>query len=116
MSVPFTVTHPIGRVPTFSELQPEANEYQVQIIGSDQKGEFKHPLAAGNYAFEKNGELHGDFTGQHVLGIITGGFTFWTGKAEVTVTKKPFFMPEGALKAEMLERLKVFCAKFPPAG
>jgi hypothetical protein len=50
-----------------------------------------------------------------VLGTITGAFIFLAGKAEVTVTRKPFVMPEGTLKSQLLEGLKEFCAKFPPA-
>jgi hypothetical protein len=115
MATPFTITHTVGRVPTFAELQALAKEHEIQINGTPQAGEFSHSKATGKYAFEKNGDLGGDFTGQHVLGIITGVYVIATGKAEVTINSKPFLMPEGALKANILEGLKVFCAKFPPA-
>jgi hypothetical protein len=110
----FTVTHTIGRVPTFAELQNLAKEHDVQIVGDDQKGEFKHPKAAGKYTFEKNGDINGDFTGHHVLGIITGIFVIMTGNAGITINTRPFLMPEALLRSEILKQLTVFCAKFPP--
>jgi hypothetical protein len=109
----FTVTHTIGRVPTFAELQNLAKEHDVQIVGDDQKGEFNHPKAAGKYTFENGGELRGDFTGQ-VLGQITGFYVFMTGRADITITEWPFLLPERILRPRILEGLKAFCAKFPP--
>ena len=66
--MPFTVTQPLGRPPTFSELQALAGQHDVQIIGGGQAGEFCHPdpeepKAKGNYAFEPNGDIRGNFTG-----------------------------------------------------
>jgi hypothetical protein len=110
----FTVTHPIGRVPTYAELQDLAGQFGVEIIDSDLKGEFTHPKATGKYTFEKAGELHGDFAGHHVLGQITGIFVIMTGNAEITITQKPFLMPEALLRSEILNQSTVFCAKFPP--
>ena len=110
----FTVSHPLGRIPTFAELLELAREQAVQINGNDQAGEFSHPRATGNYTFAKNGEIRGEFTGHLGVGIITGIYMFMTGKVEVTIAKKPFLIPEGPLKSNITEGLKGFCAKFPP--
>jgi hypothetical protein len=50
-----------------------------------------------------------------VLGIITGIYVISTGKVDVTITGKPWLMPEGTLKEKLSEGLVVFCAKFPAA-
>jgi hypothetical protein len=115
MPTPFTVSHPIGKIPTFLELQKLADEHAVQINGNDQAGDFKHPEATGKYTFEKNGDIHGEFAANHVLGIITGIYVISTGKVDVTITGKPWLMPEGTLKEKLSEGLVVFCAKFPAA-
>ena len=112
--MPFTVTHPLGRVPTFPELQALARQHEVGISGNEQAGEFQQSgRVTGNYAFEPDGGLHGQFIG-HVLGKLTGTFAFRTGKAEITITAKPFLLPESVLKSKLSEELEKFCAQFPP--
>jgi hypothetical protein len=124
--MPFTVTHPLGRPPTFPELQALAGQYDVQIIRGGQAGEFCHPdpdqpKVKGNYAFEPNGDIRGNFNIRvkglrpHAAGLgkLTGSFVFMTGKAEVTITEKSFLLPEAVLKSKLSEALKEFCAKFP---
>ena len=96
-----------------------AGQHEVQINGNEQAGDFLHPdreqpKVEGNYAFEQNGDIRGDFTG-HIIGKLTGTFVFTTGKAEITITGKPFLIPEAVLKSKLTEALKEFCAKFPPA-
>jgi hypothetical protein len=114
--MPFTVTHSLGRSPTFPELQALARQHDVHITGNEQAGGFHHPdqnqpKVKGNYAFEPNGDIRGDFT-SYVIGKLTGTFVFATGKAEVTITEKPFLLPEAVLKSKLSEALKDFCAKF----
>ncbi len=126
--MPFTVTHPLGRPPTFPELQALAGQHDVHIIGNDLTGGFyhsdpEHPKVKGNYTFERNGDIRGDFTVRAkglwphaaglVLGKLAGAFVFMTGKAEVTITEKPFLLPEAILKSKLSVVLKEFCAKFP---
>jgi hypothetical protein len=65
----------------------------------------------GNYTFEPNGDIRGDFTG-YVVGKLAGTFVFTTGKAEITITEKPFLIPEAVLKSKLSMVLKDFCAKF----
>jgi|ERR1035437_23539 hypothetical protein len=117
--MPFTITHPLGKPPTFPELQVLARQHQVQINGNEQAGDFCHPNSEqpkvkGSYALEQNGDIRGDFT-SNIIGKITGRFWFTTGKAEVTITEKPFLLPEAVLKSKLSDALQEFCAKFPPA-
>ena len=112
----FTVTHQLGRPPTFPELQELASQFDVQIDGNELAGGFCHPdpeqpKVKGNYTFEQNGDLRGDFT-SHVMGKLTGTFEFTTGNAGITITEKPFLLPEAVLKSKLSEALKEFCAKF----
>lgn len=118
--MPFTLTHPLVRVPTFQELQDLASQHEVQISGTEQIGTFRHPggeqpNVTGNYQFAPDGSLHGDFTGQ-VLGKLAGTFTLVNGQAEITITEKPFLLPEAVLKSKLAGELEKFCAKFPPAA
>ncbi len=113
----FTVTQQLGRLPTFSELQALAGQHDVQIIGNEQAGDFCHPgpeqpKVKGNYTFEPNGDFHGKFAG-NVMGKLAGSFGFTTGKAEITISEKPFLVPEAVLKSTLSAALKDFCAKFP---
>jgi hypothetical protein len=115
--MPITVTHPLGRVPTFAELQALARQHQVQIIGHAQAGDFQHPAGeqpqvTGNYVFAPDGALHGEFMA-HVLGKVAGTFAFTSGQAEITITAKPFLLPEPVLKSKLSEELEKFCAQFP---
>ena len=114
--MPFTVTQSLARIPTFPELQALAGQHEVRISGNDKAGVFHHPgpeepKVEGHYAFAPNGDIHGDFTG-YVLGKLTGTFIFAAGNAEVTVTDKPFLLPEALLKSKLSEELKKFCEKF----
>lgn len=125
--MPFTVTQPLVRVPTFPELQALAGQHDVQIhvrvkgvqphaagceIGK-LAGDFQHPQVTGNYTFEPNGDIHGDFA-SYVMGQLTGTFMLTTGKAEVTVNERPFLLPEAMLKSKLSATLKDFCAKYSP--
>ncbi len=116
----FTVTQPLGRPPTFSQLQALAGQHDVQINGNELAGGFCHPSpeepkVQGNYVIEPNGDIRGDFAGQ-ILGKLAGTFVFTAGKAEVTVTEKPFLLPEAMLKSKLSEELKKFCDRFSSAA
>ncbi|MGA2786550.1 MAG: hypothetical protein ABSF60_03385 [Verrucomicrobiota bacterium] len=115
--MPFIITHPLGRPPTFPELQALAGQHDVQINGNELVGGFCHPnpeqpKVKGNYAFGPNGDIRGDFTG-HVVGKLAGSFVLMAGKAEITITEKPFLIPDAVLKSTLSVVLKDFCAKFP---
>ena len=112
----FTVTEQLRRLPTFPELQTLAGRHNVYLVGNESAGSFCHPdpkqpKVQGHYTFAQNGDIRGDFTGQ-VVGKLAGSFVLTTGKAEVTITEKPFLIPETALKSTLTVVLKDFCGKF----
>jgi hypothetical protein len=116
--MPFTVTQQLGKPPTFPELQALARQHDVQINGDELAGNFCHPnpeqpKVTGHYAFEPNGDLRGNFTG-NFMGKLAGSFVLTTGNAEITITEKPFLLPESVLKSTLSVALKDFCARFSP--
>jgi hypothetical protein len=116
--MPLTVTQPLGRLPTFPELQDLARQHEVGINGSEQAGSFhhpdpEHPKVKGHYSIEQNGEIRGDFT-SNLIGKLTGTFVFKAGFVEITITEKPFLLPEAVLKLKLTEALEEFCARFSP--
>ncbi len=113
--MPITISHPLGRVPTFPELQALARQHGVQLNGDAQSGDFQHPDGvSGNYSVAPDGGLRGQFAAR-ILGKLAGTFLFVAGKAEVTITEKPFLLPEAVLKSKVAEGLAGFCAQFPTA-
>ncbi len=114
--MPFTITQRLERPPTFAELQALAGQHDVQPNGNALAGDFCHPnpeqpKVTGRYAFEPNGDIRGDFNG-HVMSKLAGSFALTRGKAEVTITEKPFLLPEAVLKSTLSVVLKDFCARF----
>jgi hypothetical protein len=113
------ITQRLGRPPTFAELQALAGQHNVQIRGNELAGDFCHPdpeqpRVTGHYAFEPNGDLRGDFTGQ-VMGKLAGRFALTAGNAEITITEKSFLLPEAVLKTKLSAALKEFCDRFAVA-
>lgn len=107
---------PLGRCPTFAELQALSEQHNIRIQGNELAGDFCHPnpeqpKVTGHYAFEPNGNIRGDFTAQ-IMGKLAGSFALGMGKAEVTITEKPFLLPEAVLKSTLSTALTDFCAKF----
>jgi hypothetical protein len=120
LSMPFAITESLERLPTFAEIKTLAGQHDVRINGNERAGEFWHPNSeqpkvTGHYAFDRRGDLHGDFSG-NVMGILAGHFALTTGKIEVTITVKPFLLPEAVLKSTLSTALKEFCAKFKNSG
>ncbi|HEV2437857.1 MAG TPA: hypothetical protein VG077_17825 [Verrucomicrobiae bacterium] len=114
-----TITQLLERPPTFAELQALAGQHNVQIHGNELAGDFCHPdpeqpRVTGHYAFEPNGDLRGDFTGQ-VMGKLAGRFALMAGNAEITITEKSFLLPEAVLKTKLSAALKDFCDRFAAA-
>lgn len=77
-----------------------AAENQVHVSGNERAGSFSGRGVAGNYEFGAE-SLHGAFAGHGV----TGEFRFEIGQATVTITDKPFWLPETLLKQKITEGL-----------
>jgi hypothetical protein len=81
-----------------------AGQNQVKVTGNERTGSFACRGVEGVYEFGEKG-MHGKFAGHGV----TGEFSFETGKAAVTVTDKPFWLPETLLKEKITEGLDTLC-------
>jgi hypothetical protein len=100
----FTITRNLERLPSYSLLRKLAEQKRVQVTGNEFAGSFSCRGVAGDYRFGEDG-IHGKFAGHGV----TGEFTFEMGKAALTITDKPFWLPEMLLKQKLTEGLDTFC-------
>jgi len=99
----FTITKNLERLPSYPMLCQLAVENQVHVTGDERTGSFSGRGVAGNYEFGAD-SLHGTFAGHGV----TGEFQFEIGQATVTITDKPFWLPEMLLKQKIAEGLDSF--------
>ncbi len=77
-----------------------AEQNGVCITGNEHIGLFSGRGMEGDYQFGEVG-IHGKFAGHGV----TGEFSFEIGNASVTVSNKPFWLPETLLKRKITEGL-----------
>ena len=83
-----------------------AEQNNVRVTGNERTGSFSSQGVEGNYEFSDD-RIHGTFAGRGV----TGEFSFEIGKAAVTITDKPFWLPEMLLKQKITEGLDILCNK-----
>ena len=96
----FTIIKNLEQLPSYSMLCKLAEENHVHITGNEHTGSFLSHGVEGDYEIGEDG-IRGKFTGHGV----TGTFSFEIGKATVTVTDKPFWLPERLLKHKITEGL-----------
>jgi hypothetical protein len=77
-----------------------AEQNHVRVTGNEHTGSFSGRGVEGDYEVGADG-IHGSFAGHGV----TGEFSFEIGKAAVTITDKPFWLPEKLLKQKITEGL-----------
>ena len=85
-------------------LSKLAEKKNVLVTGNERTGYFCCRGIAGEYDFGEVG-IRGKFAGHGV----TGEFSFTIGEVAVTVTDKPFWLPEKLLKQKITEGLNTFC-------
>ena len=85
-------------------LRKLADQNHVCITGDERAGTFSGVGVDGDYEFSEAG-IHGKFAGHGV----TGDFSLQTGKVAVTITDKPFWLPEMLLKEKITEGLNRLC-------
>ena len=83
-----------------------AEQKHVHITGNESTGSFSCRGVEGDYKFGEDG-ICGNFAGHGVK----GEFSFRIGKAAVTITDKPFWLPEMMLKQKITEGLDTFCTE-----
>ena len=97
----FKITRNIEQLPSYALLCKLAEQNQVRVTGNEHTGSFLGQGVEGDYQFGED-SIHGQFAGHGV----TGAFSFEIGKAAVTITDKPFWMPEMVLKQKVTEGLE----------
>lgn len=102
----FTITRNLEQLPSYSMLCKLAEQNSVHITGNEGAGSFSGRGVEGEYEFGEDA-IHGTFFGHGV----TGSFSFEIGKAAVTITDKPFWLPETLLKQKIEEGLDTLCAE-----
>jgi hypothetical protein len=96
----FTITRKLDELPSYAMLCKLAEQNNVRVTGNERTGSFSSQGVQGNYEFGEDG-IHGKFAGRGVK----GEFSFEIGKAAVTITDKPFWLPEVLLKQKIAEGL-----------
>lgn len=107
--MPFTITKNLEEIPSYPVLCKLAEQHQVQLTGDEHAGTFSFRGGEGNYTF-REASLRGRFTSHGV----TGAFSFEIGKAAVTITEKPFWLPEVLLKQKITEGLDTLWKELAP--
>jgi hypothetical protein len=101
-----TITRNLERLPSYPMLSKLADQNHVCITGDERAGTFSGRGVDGDYEFGEEG-IHGNFAGHG----FTGEFSFQAGKAAVTITDKPFWLPAILLKRKITEGLDALCNK-----
>jgi hypothetical protein len=96
----FTIIRNLEQPPDYAMLRALAERNHVRITGDERSGSFSGRAVEGAYEFGEEG-IRGTFASHGV----TGAFSFETGKGTVTVTKKPFWLPEMVLRQKITEGL-----------
>jgi hypothetical protein len=81
-----------------------AEQNHVCLTGNERTGSFSCRVVEGDFKFGEDC-IHGTFAGSGV----TGEFSFEIGKAAITITDKPFWLPEMLLKQKITEGLDTLC-------
>ncbi len=100
----FTITRTLAPPPSYSALGKLAEKKNILVTGNERTGHFSGRGIEGDYDFGEAG-LRGKFTGHGV----TGEFYFAQGQVALTVTDKPFWLPEKLLNQKLTEGLAAFC-------
>ena len=100
----FTITKDLAQFPSYPMLCKLAEQNTIHVTGNESTGSFSSSGVEGHYERGEN-FIRGTFAGHGVQ----GEFSFEIGKAAVTITDKPFWLPEGILKRKITEGLDKLC-------
>ena len=109
----FTITRNLEQLPSYSMLRKLAEQNHICVTGNERAGSFTFRGGVGAYEFAED-RIHSTFAGHGV----TGALSFEIGKAALTITDKPFWLPEMLLKQKMTEGLDALCVELasPPSS
>src|SRR5689334_20436609 len=100
----FSITKNLEQLPSYPMLCKLAQQNNIHVTGNEHTGSFSSNGVEGNYELGEN-FLRGTFAGHGVK----GEFSFEISKASITITDKPFWLPEGILKRKITEGLDKLC-------
>jgi len=100
----FTITRNLEQLPSYPMLRKLAGQNHISVTGDERTGSFAGRGVTGDYEFAED-RIHGKFGGHG----ITGEFSITSGRAAVTITDKPFWLPETLLKQKITDGLDRFC-------
>ena len=100
----FTITKNLEQLPSYPILCKLAEQNEIHVTGNERTGSFSSSGVEGNYEFGEQ-RIRGTFAGHGVK----GEFSFEIGTADVTITDKPFWLPEVILKRKITEGLDKLC-------
>ena len=96
----FTITKNLEQLPSYPMLFKLAEQNDIHVTGNERTGSFSSSGVKGDYEFGENA-IRGTFAGHGVK----GEFSLEIGTAAVTITDKPFWLPEVLLKQKITEGL-----------
>ena len=101
----FTITRKLEQLPSYPMLRKLAEQRKVRVMGNEHAGSFSSSGGVeGNYESGKH-DIRGTFAGHGVK----GEFSLEVGEAAITITEKPFWLPEMVLKQKITDGLNKFC-------
>jgi hypothetical protein len=100
----FTITRKLEQPPSYPMLRTLAEQNHAHVTGNERTGSFSCRGVEGDYEFGEAG-IHGKFAGHWA----TGEFSFVIGRATVTITGKPFWLPAMLLKQKITAGLATLC-------
>ena len=100
----FTIIKDLEQPPSYPVLCKLAEQNQVCVTGNEHTGSFSGHGMEGDYEVGEE-VIHGKFAGHG----LAGAFSFEIGKAAVTITDKPFWLPEALLKQKITKGLDTLC-------
>jgi hypothetical protein len=109
--MPITIIRPLEQLPSYPVLCKLAEKHHVRVSGDEHAGSFSCGGLEGNYEIRDDG-IRGKFAGHGV----TGEFEFEMGKGAVTVTDKPFWLPEALLRRKVTEGLDALWKELADVG
>jgi len=102
----FTITRKLDQLPSYPILCKLAEQSKVSVIGNEHTGSFSSSGVEGTYEFSEQ-DIRGTFAGHGVK----GEFSIEQGNAAITITEKPFWLPETLLKQKIADGLNKLCEK-----